>query len=186
MEISHTTVDTVNTTIPKISTLATQHYWCSENESWNHWPASERQTITNYVRSLQNKIKFQLLKENKPLYMFMQQLRLKYSNYITNHYIYSLYYVDAMQIIPLRVLSNQFGNNLYFEEGFELLVVIQPQWNENEACIVYVQECAVVCSGCITLIQLHKHQSKQAVVVCVGLPCFVLILRRLPVKVVQL
>ena len=186
MEISKTTLSTTNLSIPKLSISTNIHYWCLENVAWNHWSESERQTINKHVRRLQKKITYQNLKVNKELYGFMQQLRNLYGKYLMNQYIYSLYYVQSMKIIPLTVLPTKDGFELYFEDGFELIVVIQPQTKTTQACMVYVQECAVVCTECVTLIQLHKHHSKQAVVVCVGLPCFVLILRRLPPRVLNM
>ena len=185
MQISQATLSTTNIQLPKLSTFTSAHYWCCENASWNHWPVSDRQTINKYVQKLQKMVQYVDLKHNEALYGFMQQLRKVYFKYITNHYIYSLYYVKSMKIIPLKILTKQFGYDVHFEDGFELIVVIQPQLHTNEACIVYVQECAVVCHDCISLIQLHNHQSKEAVVVCVGLPCFVVILRRLPPKVLK-
>ena len=115
MEISQTTLANTNISIPKLSISTSAHYWCCENVAWNHWTQSERETINTHVCKLQKVIKFVNLTNNEPLYAFMQQLRKMYFKYLINHYIYSFYYVQSMKIIPLNVLSTDFGYELYFE-----------------------------------------------------------------------
>ena len=160
------------------------HYWCPSALSLKYLSQQERNEMVQYLEELMNIVKFPRLEQNIPLFDVLQYLNKYYSEYVNNQCIWSLYHGSKMVTVSLDVLGNQFGHDLFFEHCFELIIVMQPKWNTSQACVMYIQDCAIVCSEFVTMIQLYKHSSKQAVVVCGESDCYVLVLRRMPPKVI--